>query len=307
MKIGALIVTTGLSPISGVAALMPKIGTISAGQRMISAFRRVNVSVVGLVVGPADKKEERTFSQNGVLFFHCADKRATFFQGIQQGLQFMADKFDRVFLVPGDMPLFLPNTLERLLRSTASIAVPENACANGYPVLLDRQAMKLILAERTARDADQAIRKSGLAVDMISVEDPGVLLRSEIAPQQQDLIQIHNRQLTRPVAQFTLTKGGDLYDARLSMLLHLVDETRSVRDACEMMQISYSTAWNMLNHVEEELGYPLVTRIRGGSTGSGSVLTQKGRKLMESYDAFSAHLEQTAQELYQKYFSSLRS
>ena len=63
----------------------------------------------------------------------------------------------------------------------------------------------------------------------------------------------------------------------------------------------------MLNHVEEELGYPLVTRIRGGSTGSGSVLTQKGRKLMESYDEFSAQLEQTAQELYKKYFSSLQS
>lgn len=307
MKIGALIVTTGLPHISGVTALSPKVGSISAGQRMISAFQRINVSVVGLVVGPADKKEERSFAQNGVLFFHCAEKRATFFQGIQQGLQFMADKFDRVFLVPGDMPLFLPNTLERLLDSNMSIAVPENAFTNGYPVLLDRQAMKLILSEKTARDADKAIRKSGLPVDVIPVEDPGVLLRGDDFSQQQDLVQVHNQQLTRPVAQFTLTKGGDLYDARLSMLLHLVDETRSVRDACEMMQISYSTAWNMLNHVEEELGYPLVTRIRGGSTGSGSVLTQKGRKLMESYDEFSAQLEQTAQELYKKYFSSLQS
>ena len=238
MKIGALIVTTGLPHISGVTALSPKVGSISAGQRMISAFQRINVSVVGLVVGPADKKEERSFAQNGVLFFHCAEKRATFFQGIQQGLQFMADKFDRVFLVPGDMPLFLPNTLERLLDSNMSIAVPENAFTNGYPVLLDRQAMKLILSEKTARDADKAIRKSGLPVDVIPVEDPGVLLRGDDFSQQQDLVQVHNQQLTRPVAQFTLTKGGDLYDARLSMLLHLVDETRSVRDACEMMQIS---------------------------------------------------------------------
>lgn len=305
MKIGALIVTTGLSHISGVAALTPKVGSISAGQRMISAFQRVNVSTIGLVVGPADKKEERPFSQNGVLFFHCAEKRATFFQGIQQGLQFMADKFDRVFLVPGDTPLFFPHTLELLLSSTASIAVPEKAHTNGYPVLLDRQAMELILAEKTARDAGTAIRKSGLNVDVIPVEDPGVLLLGNDFAQQQDLIQVHNQQLTRPVAQFTLTKGGDLYDARLSMLLHLVDETRSVRDACEMMQISYSTAWNMLNHVEEELGYPLVTRIRGGSTGSGSVLTQKGRKLMESYDQFSEHLNQRAKELYKRYFSEI--
>ena len=33
MKIGALIVTTGLSRISGVAALLSEVGAISAGQR----------------------------------------------------------------------------------------------------------------------------------------------------------------------------------------------------------------------------------------------------------------------------------
>ena len=39
MKIGALIVTTGLPRVSGVTALISEIGTTSAGQRMISAFQ----------------------------------------------------------------------------------------------------------------------------------------------------------------------------------------------------------------------------------------------------------------------------
>lgn len=59
MKIGALIVTTGLSRISGVAALLSEVGAITAGQRMISAFQCAGVSLVGLVVGPEDKKSER--------------------------------------------------------------------------------------------------------------------------------------------------------------------------------------------------------------------------------------------------------
>ena len=50
MKIGALIVTTGLSRISGVAALLSEVGAITAGQRMISAFQCAGVSLVGLVV-----------------------------------------------------------------------------------------------------------------------------------------------------------------------------------------------------------------------------------------------------------------
>ena len=48
MKIGALIVTTGLSRISGVAALLSEVGAITAGQRMISAFQCAGVSMVGM-------------------------------------------------------------------------------------------------------------------------------------------------------------------------------------------------------------------------------------------------------------------
>ena len=171
MKIGALIVTTGLSRISGVAALLSEVGAITAGQRMISAFQCAGVSLVGLVVGPEDKKSER--------------------------------------------------------------------------------------------------------------------------------------QLSRPITEVTLYNGGPLYDPRLSMLLHLVEDTHSVRDACSLMQMSYSAAWNMLNRVEDELGFPLITRNRGGASGSGSGLTLKGKLLMDAYDQFAEHLNREAQALYGKFFNSL--
>ena len=74
MKIGALIVTTGLPRLSGVAALLPEVGAISAGQRMISAFQCVDVSLVGLVVGPEEKKFERQLAQNGVIFLRCPEE-----------------------------------------------------------------------------------------------------------------------------------------------------------------------------------------------------------------------------------------
>lgn len=305
MRTGALIITTGLPRVSGVAALMPEVGAISAGQRMIAAFQCAGASLVGLVVGPEDKKAERQFVQNGVVFLRCESEKADFFQGIQRGLSFMHSKFDRVFLVPGDTPLFLPKTIEALLDSAANIAVPENKHVNGYPVLLDRKAMDLILAESNFKAAHQAVRKSNLRIESICVEDSGILLRGNDMTHRKLLIQHHNSQLARPVTEVTLCNGGPLYDPRLSMLLHLVEDTRSVRDACSLMQISYSAAWNMLNHVEDELGYPLVTRIRGGATGSGSVLTEKGRALMTAYDQFSEHLNQTAKELYEKIFSPL--
>ena len=304
MKIGALIVTTGLPGVPGVAALMPEVGSITAGQRMISAFQRVGVSLVGLVVGPEDKKAERQFSQNGVVFLRC-EKRTDYFQGICHGILFMLEKFDRVFLVPGDTPLFLPKTAEALLGSTANIAVPESSYINGYPILLDKKGMEFILSQKDFETAQRAVRESGLSVETVRVNDSGIMLKCADMTHKKQLIQKHNTQLARPVAEVTLCTGSPLCDTRLSMLLHLVDDTRSVRDACSLMQISYSAAWTLLNQVEDELGFPLVTRIRGGSTGSGSVLTEKGRALMDAYDKYTERLNQTAKELYGFYFSEI--
>ena len=60
-----------------------------------------------------------------------------------------------------------------------------------------------------------------------------------------------------------------------------------------------------MNQVEDELGFPLVRRIRGGPEGSGTELTEKGRSLMEAYDRYTAQLSKQAQELYQLHFSGL--
>ena len=304
MKTAALIVTTGLGRVSGVAALMPEVGAITAGQRMISAFQCAGVSLVGLVVGPEDKKAERQFVQNGVVFLRCKDGTGLF-QGMQEGLSFLRGKFDRIFVVPGDTPLFLPSTLKAMLSSSASLVVPENKHVNGYPLLLDGQAVDFLLSQPDYAAAEKAVRRGAISVESVVVEDSGILLRGSDMTHKKLLIQNHNSQLSRPVTEVTLCTGSPLYDPRLSMLLHLVEDTRSVRDACSLMQISYSAAWNMLNRVEDELGFPLVTRIRGGSTGSGSVLTEKGRALMRAYDRFSEHLDLAAKELYDQFFAPL--
>lgn len=304
MKIGALIVTTGLPRVSGVAALLPEVGSICAGQRMISAFQAVGISRIVLVVGPEDKKAERQLAQTGVVFLRCGED-ATFFHGIRHGLSYMKEKYDRIFLVPGDTSLFLPSTLEAMLKSKASLVLPEMKHVSGYPMLMDRVVADFLLKQPDYVTAQEAVRTGGFSIDSVPVEDSGILLRSDDMTYRKDLIRHHNCQLARPVMEVTLCKGGSLYDSRLSMLLHLVEETRSVRDACSLMQISYSAAWNMLNQAEEELGFLLVDRVRGGSEGSGSVLTPKGQALLEAYDRYGEYLHQEAQRLYKTYFATI--
>ena len=303
MKIGALIVTTGLSRVSGVTALLPEIGSISAGQRMISVFQCAGVSMVGLVVGPEDKKTERQFAQSGVVFLRC-ERDASFLDGVREGLRFMAQKFDRVFVVPGDMPLFLPDTLRFLLRSTAPIAVPVSSHINGCPILLDQCAISSLWEEAAVSNLETAIEISSLTKEYVPVSDSGIFLRGENLAQKQELIDRQSSQLSRPIAEVAICNGSPLYDSRLAMLLHLVEDTRSVQDACSLMQISYSTAWKMLNHVEDQLGFPLVVRNRGGASGTGTLLTEKGQTFMDAYDRFTEHLNQEAQRLYTQLFDT---
>ena len=301
MKIGALIVTTGLSRVSGVTALLPEIGSVSAGQRMISVFQCAGVSMVGLVVGPEDKKQERQFAQSGVVFLRCG-RNASFMDGVREGMRFLRGKYDRVFVVPGDMPWFLPETLRSLLGSNAHIALPVSSHIHGCPILLDDAAMEAILEDKTDTGLESMIRNCSLSKEFVPVSDSGIFLRGEETAHREGIIRQQDQQLTRPILDVSLCNGSSLYDPRLSMLLHLVEETRSVRDACSLMQISYSAAWNMLNHVEDKLGFPLVVRNRGGASGSGSLLTEKGKQLMDAYDRFSEHLNQEAQMLFSKFF-----
>lgn len=301
MKIGALIVTTGLPRVSGVTALLYEVGTISAGQRMISAFQRADVSMVALVVGPEEKKAERQLAQNGVIFLRCPEQTG-FFQGLQRGLSFMRGKFERVFVVPGDLPLFLPGTLMAMLESTASLVVPETRCVNGYPLLLDNRAIDFLLSQPDYTTAKNEVSRGALLMESVHVDDIGILLHGEDMSNKTELIKKHSEQLSRAVMDVAIYGTTLLYDPRLSTLLHLVEYTRSVQDACSLMQMSYSTAWHMINHVEEEQGFPLVMRNRGGASGTGTVLTEKGKRLMDAYDQFAARMKKEADLLYNGYF-----
>ena len=230
--------------------------------------------------------------------FNC-QQNFSFLQGMQQGLRFLKKSCERVFVVTGNTSLFLPQTLRQLLESQAALSVPEYKHVCGFPILLDREGMDYLVQQPATAVVECILREWPLSKEIISVSDPGVLLHGEDMTFREALIQQQSAQLARPVVNLSLQREGIGYDARFSALLHLVEETHSVLDACGLMQMSYSSAWTMLKQAEDQLGFPLILRARGGSAGSGSELTEKGRSLMHAYDRFAERLQQIAEQLYQ--------
>ena len=50
-------------------------------------------------------------------------------------------------------------------------------------------------------------------------------------------------------------------------LMHHVEETGSLSEACRCMGMAYSKGWRIMKHAEEDLGFPLMEGSRGGSRG----------------------------------------
>ena len=288
MEIGAVLIAAGC----GAAPAMLS-GNISVAQRMIASLQKAGANIIAVVTGPEDKKLEKQLSQTGVLFLRN-DAPEDEGNSIRLGLSYLEHKCDRVFLLRADRPLIDPGTLRNMLELDRNLVVPVHQGVQGQPMLLRRPYPVVVRLDEMPESAHQ-----------MDTEDAGVVLTAAEAAAMEDSVTHHDRKLTRPVMDFAISRGKPVLDTKLMTLLWLIRETQSVRDACSRMQISYSTAWNLLNSAEDSLGYPLILRNKGGPSGSGSLLTEKGSALLSACERFETAAREKIGKLYDAYFQDI--
>ena len=76
--------------------------------------------------------------------------------------------------------------------------------------------------------------------------------------------------------EIKIDQNGGVINPQVISLLHLVDETGSIPEACDMARMDLLPAWNMLAQAEDALGFPLFQYVQ-----HKSCLTEKARKLMD--------------------------
>lgn len=295
MYIGAVILAAGC----GSAPTLPA-GGISVTQRMVAAFQKGGVDLIALVTGPEDKKLEKQLAQPGLVFLHNETPEDRLVSR-KLGFGYLRSKCQRIFLISADRPLIAPETISEMLAFTEDVVIPTCQGEPGQPVLLSGPGIDWFETRSEDRLGVPVLHRNGLQVRYVSVEDPGILLSANESCGKAEALSEHDRKLTRPVLEFSVTRGKNLLDRKLMVLLYLIRDTLSVRDACSRIQISYSTAWNMLNAAENELGYPLLLRNKGGPSGTGSLLTPKGQELLSAYEQFESAAKENMEQLYDTY------
>lgn len=88
----------------------------------------------------------------------------------------------------------------------------------------------------------------------------------------------------------------------IAQLMETVDRCGSLRQATLEMDLSYSKAWRIVRNAEENLGFKLFETNKGGYDRGGAVLTEEGRRFLDSYRRYQKAVEAYAEEAFLDYF-----
>jgi molybdate transport system regulatory protein len=99
-----------------------------------------------------------------------------------------------------------------------------------------------------------------------------------------------------------LENGDKVFGPGPAQLLEHVAASGSLRKAATELDMSYSKAYWTLRAMEDRLGFALLTRTVGGTSGGGSTLTPEALDLLTRYRALEAEAEVTLEGLFTKHF-----
>lgn len=280
-----------------------KIGNISVVQRIILTLQQAGVFPIVVVTGVEEEQVIHQVAQLGVILLQDKEQENTeMFSSVKQGLKFLQGKCDKVVFTPVNAPMFSAYTLRTLLKSNAKIAKPTYKGKGGHPLLLRSEVIEQILAYKGSEGLRGAIRECNCEIENIAVHDPGILMSTHNGEELQEHLKEHNASLLAPTVKLSINKETVFFNSRLKLLLFMIEDLHSTRQACQHMGLSYQNAWNMINKIEEETGYTVVTRQRGGKNGGETCLTEKGQLLMYAFQRYEDEVNSFAQQRFEVLF-----
>lgn len=100
-------------------------------------------------------------------------------------------------------------------------------------------------------------------------------------------------------------KKGMIMKSEHFALLRIIDEKSSLKEAAEKLGISYRKAWGNIQSMEEDLGFCLVNRQRGGAQGGRTTLTDDGIKLINAHKELRVEFDRSIHDMTKKFFHEL--
>ena len=305
MRTGAVVVAAGhKSSVSSFSPMLP-IGDSTVIRRIIITLKRSGIDPVVVVTGKQGDEVEKHIAGLRVICLRNQNYGNTqMYNSICLGLNYIEDLCDRVFILPAKFPMFLPETIKRMMDMDAQVVCPVFEGRRGHPVLVSSNIIGKLLNYKGEKGLRGALRQ--VDVDRcaweVEVEDQGIILAVETDEDRAQSNLDNERLDIFPQIQLTLERDEGFFGPSVAQFLSLIDHTGSMQTACRQMHMSYTKGWKILKAAEKQLGYPLLITQSGGAEGGSSLLTPKAKDFLARFLGMEKELREDAQKLYQKYF-----
>ena len=280
-----------------------KVGSIPNVRRIILTLQQVGVFPIVIVTGAEEFEVIHQVSSLGVIFLRNEECECPeLFSSVRLGLNYLQGKCDQAVFTPVNAPMFSAQSLRTLLNAGTEVAVPTFKGHGGHPIVISSEAIPTILSYDGGEGLRGAIATSGLVCARVPVSDAGILMSVHDEAQLQAQLREHNASLLAPSVQVSIGKESPFLTSRLKLLLFLIEDMHSVRQACLHCGLSPQKAWDMINMLEDEVGYDIVVRRHGGSRGGKTVLTEQGLRLALSFQRYEEEVHDFAQRRFSELF-----
>ena len=281
-----------------------KIDGYSPLRRLISTFYKMDIDRIVVVTGFNAERVASHGSHTSAIFIHNPNfEDDDMLASIKFGLNYLADKCDRTFIAPVNVPFFTVETLEALASAhTGGISIPAHGVKVGHPLLASTDVFNEIIGYSGEDGMQGMLASTSVNRTFVNVSDKRCLY--EINDETIDKLPEDVTRLKVEASVKVMLRRGERFfgPGALKMLMY-TEECGSKQNAAERTGISYSKCNSLTEDIVAALGYPIYDLRRGGRDGKGGVdLNEQCHDLLRRYKAFMKESEKLNNELFEKHF-----
>jgi molybdate transport system regulatory protein len=96
-------------------------------------------------------------------------------------------------------------------------------------------------------------------------------------------------------------EGKSILGPGIVQLLELIKEEKSINKATKRMGLSYVKALKLLKNMEDKIGKPILSKLRGGNERGGTMLTPCGVKFLEEFEKIQKDIKVFSDKKFQQF------
>lgn len=307
-KTGAVIVAAGLS--SRMKTFKPALpfGDSTVANHTINKLQKLNIEPITVVTGHLSEELQKSIAFDNVRYVKNEKfDKTQMFDSVLLGVEDIMDMCDRIMIMPMDLPAILEETLKKVLSIDAALVRTTFQGKPGHPIIISSDFAATLKDYNGEYGLRGAMENYGMPITNLDVDDEAVCFDIDTPEEYKRLIEWNYERgegyPVSPEIDVKLKAKEVFFDETGYELLKSLNSLGSLQQACAKIGISYSKGSKMVKGIEQQLGFPVVTKWSGGNGGGGSTVTDEGIRLIENYEKFIEELKLETDKIYGKHFA----